>query len=258
MPVPMWLCNELARSRLTQGAWDVRYKEREVHMLRVDLSRRAQTIASVLGIFVALVSVATPHASPISERDGSASAEKISLNGTWQFALAPTKEEAQALENFYREGFDVSDFKATPVPSSWAMLGYEPPQYERFTGSASEGFYLRRFRVPAQWSDRRVLLHFDGVWSSAEVWLNGEALGRHDSGFTKISFDISPALKAGAENLLAVRVRQVQQDYLFDTNDDWTMGGIYRDVSLEIMPKLRWLDLSRSRPISTTSTGMQT
>jgi beta-galactosidase/beta-glucuronidase len=82
----------------------------------------------------------------------------------------------------------------------------------------------------------------NGVWSSAEVWLNGEALGRHDSGFTKISFDISPALKAGAENLLAVRVRQVQQDYLFDTNDDWTMGGIYRDVSLEIMPKLRWLD----------------
>ncbi|WP_303005575.1 sugar-binding domain-containing protein [Bacteroides congonensis] len=47
----------------------------------------------------------------------------------------------------------------------------------------------------------RVLFHFGGVWSSAEVWLNGKFLGRHDSGYTSFAFDVSGKLKTGGANL---------------------------------------------------------
>lgn len=169
--------------------------------------------------------------------------EQVSLNGTWDFALAKTGEEALRLENFHAPEFTNNDFKPIPVPSNWAVLGYEEPVYRGFKeGTASEGFYLHTFTVPKDWNEKRVLLHFGGVWSSAEVWLNGQYLGRHDSGYTSFSFNATGKLKTDNINRLAVRVRQVTREYKFDVFDDWTLGGIYRDVTLEAMPAKRWID----------------
>lgn len=167
----------------------------------------------------------------------------LNLNGTWRFALAKTEQEAASLENFYQSDFSADKFEPTPVPSNWAVLGYEEPVYRGFKDhKASEGFYLHDFDAPADMKGKRVLLHFGGVWASAEVWLNGTLLGRHNSGFTSFSFEVTGKLKTGASNRLAVRVRQVTRDYKFDTFDDWTLGGIYRDVYLKAMPEKRWID----------------
>lgn len=169
--------------------------------------------------------------------------EQVSLNGTWDFTLAKTGEEALRLENFHAPEFTNNDFKPIPVPSNWAVLGYEEPVYRGFKeNTASEGFYLHTFTVPKDWNEKRVLLHFGGVWSSAEVWLNGQYLGRHDSGYTSFSFNATGKLKTDSINRLAIRVRQVTREYKFDVFDDWTLGGIYRDVTLEAMPAKRWID----------------
>lgn len=173
----------------------------------------------------------------------SAAASVVSLNGTWQFAHAPTEAAAQVLAGFHQPGFDSSAFHPLPVPSNWALHGFEQPTYKKFADKqGAQGFYLKRFQLPAGWNDKRVLLRFGGVWAAAEVWLNGQLLGNHDSGFTEFAFDLTPHIKKGADNLLAVRVRQVYADYEFDANDDWSLGGIYRDVSIEASPKQRWLD----------------
>jgi beta-galactosidase len=166
----------------------------------------------------------------------------VLLNGTWQFAFAPDIATADRLADFYLSNYNTKQFVPIRVPSNWAMQGFEPPHYKPFREEASQGFYLDRFNVPATWQDKRVLLHFGGVWSSAEVWLNGKPLGRHDSGYTSFAYDATAALNVGGDNVLAVRVRQTTHDFRFDTNDDWAMGGIYRDVSLETMPKTRWID----------------
>ena len=171
-----------------------------------------------------------------------------SLNGEWRFALSKTPADIDGLANFHQPDVDLGAFRATPVPSNWALQGYEKPQYAYWKGDfASEGFYLRHFDAPADWSERRVLLHFGGVWDSAEVWLNGRPLGRQDTGFNKISWDVTPQIKLGAANTLAVRVRQIAPFYRLDTNDDWALGGIYRDVTLETMPKLTWIDRVEAR-----------
>jgi len=165
----------------------------------------------------------------------------ISLNGNWDFAFAPDAAAADRLSRFYESGFQGGGFTPIPVPSNWSLLGFEEPVYDRLR-QASEGFYVYRFQAPADLKGRRVLLHFGGVWDSAETWLNGEALGRHDSGFTGFAYDVSRSLKPGAENRLAVRVRQAVKDVLFDTNDDWSLPGIYRDVWLESMPAAAYIE----------------
>ncbi len=177
------------------------------------------------------------------------SGDTLSLNGTWRFSLAKNAAEAERLARFHDANFDAASFRPIPVPANWSLHGFEEPIYEhRFDEppdkrpTDTEGFYLHRFRAPATLADRRTLLHFDGVWASAEVWLNGRALGRHDSGFTGFAFDVTRYIKPDAENTLAVRVRQNTKDTLFDTNDDWSLPGIYRDVYLEMMPREMYLD----------------
>ncbi|WP_221030468.1 exo-alpha-sialidase [Actomonas aquatica] len=166
---------------------------------------------------------------------GDATSRVVSLNGTWSFQLAPNDDAANALRKFYEPDFDATAFQPIAVPGCWTSLGFEEPHY--INGTKSEGFYRRAFTAPAEADGRRVLLRFGGVWQSAEVWLNGQLLGRHDSGFTGFGFDASKVLKPGALNELAVRVRQQTPLFKLDANDDWGMPGIYRDVWLEIMPK---------------------
>lgn len=173
--------------------------------------------------------------------------DRYSLNGTWQFVLAPRAVDAEALADFYKEGAKLKGFVPTTVPSNWAIEGFEEPVYKPFKTEASEGFYTRFFTLPAAFKGHRIVLHFGGVWSSAEVWINGTNMGRHDSGFTSFAIDVTKVVHVGEQNTIAVRVRQQTHDYLFDTNDDWSLGGIYRDVWLDAMPFTRWIDSVETR-----------
>lgn len=164
----------------------------------------------------------------------------LSLDGEWKFAIAKDDVAAQPLDRFFDAGFDAKSFKPIPVPSTWVMEGFEEPFY--VNGTKSEGFYLHSFEVPADLKGKRTLLRFGGVWQSAEVWVNGTLLGRHESGFTGFAFDVSAALKPGETNRIAVRVRQQTPQFKLDANDDWAMPGIYRGVWLETMPKEWYLE----------------
>lgn len=175
-------------------------------------------------------------------------AERVTLNDKWQFFYARDAHvgDSLAAAGFGGEQFRAIGFAPTPVPSNWAVLGYEEPVYRGFRGdAASEGFYLNRFTLPASYRAKRVELAFGGVWASAEVWLNGHRLGRHDSGYTSFAFDVTPYVRPAGENLLAVRVRQTYPGYQTDVYDDWTLGGIYRDVTLRAMPRERWIEQVR-------------
>ena len=198
------------------------------------------------------------HPSPIhaqgaaSTTADAARSHTVLLSGTWQFALAANKRQADRLAPFHEVSFTPEGFKPIPVPSNWALHGFEEPLFTQWytledqpvlpQPSEAEGFYLHRFRPPADARGKRALLHFDGVWQSAEVWLNGNHLGRHDSGFTGFAFDITGDLRFDADNILAVRVRQRTKTAMLDVNDDWALGGIYRDVYLEFMPAEGYID----------------
>ena len=77
---------------------------------------------------------------------------------------------------------------------------------------ASESFfdgdfiYYRHFDQPDEMQGKRVFLNFDGINWKAEVWLNGNYLGRVDGAFKRGKFDITPYLKK-EKNYLKVIIR---------------------------------------------------
>lgn len=172
----------------------------------------------------------------------------VTLSGNdWQFYYAKTSVVGDSLmaAGFGRMDYQAKGFQQIPVPSNWAILGYEEPVYRGYAKAgdqASEGFYIKKFTLPKTFRGKRMVLHFGGVWNSAEVWLNGQRLGLHESGYTSFSFLVTGHIKADSINTLAVRVRQVYPGYKTDTYDDWTLGGIYRDVTLEAMPRKQWIE----------------
>ena len=72
-------------------------------------------------------------------------------------------------------------------------------------GEKNELWYQRQFSVPSKWKGHRILLHFGAVDWKADVWVNKVKVGQHTGGFTPFSFDITPALLNG-ENELIVKV----------------------------------------------------
>ena len=84
-----------------------------------------------------------------------------------------------------------------------------------------------RSRPP--FAGQRVLWHFDGVYDGAEVFVNGQRAGYHESGFTAFDIDVTKALKPGQRNLMAVRVYKKTSSGSLDKGDFWCLGGIYRE-----------------------------
>ena len=74
------------------------------------------------------------------------------------------------------------------------------------------GWYRRRFAARSAWAGREVYLQFDGANRRADVYLNGHLLGTHLGGFARFRFDATPYVKAGADNVLAVRVNNEVND----------------------------------------------
>src|SRR5580700_8218927 len=71
---------------------------------------------------VLLLSLATACAQP---------SQLTSLNGTWDFAFAADSAAADRLAAFYQDGFQGGSFRPIPVPSNWALQGFEEPIYAR-------------------------------------------------------------------------------------------------------------------------------
>ena len=101
-------------------------------------------------------------------------------------------------------------------------------------GGASQGYtvggvawYRKTFQLPAALQGRRVSIAFDGVYMNARFWLNGHLLGTHPYGYTSFFFDLTPFVRFGTSNCLAVRVDSSGQ-----TSRWYSGSGIYRHVWL--------------------------
>nr|WP_154982742.1 glycoside hydrolase family 2 TIM barrel-domain containing protein [Paenibacillus xylanexedens] len=168
------------------------------------------------------------------------------LNGSWKFSFAETPE--QRITSFYEAGYDASNWDEIAVPSNWQLQGYDYPHYTNMTYPWVErepelkppfapatynpvGSYIRTFTVPADWKDRPVLLHFEGVESAFYVWVNGELVGYSEDTFTPAEFDITAYLTEG-ENKLAVEVYRWCDASWLENQDFWRLSGIFRGVYL--------------------------
>lgn len=100
-----------------------------------------------------------------------------------------------------------------------------------FAGGSLEGgvaWYRKHFDISDSAENKRVYLHFDGIYRNSTVYLNEYFVGSHKSGYTGFCFDITDFVNIGGENVLAVRVDATGREGWW-----YEGGGIYRHVWLE-------------------------
>ena len=194
-----------------------------------------------------------------------------SLNGEWHFNWAP--EPSQRPADFYQETFDHSGWGTITVPSTIERQGFgtaqylndrypfkvnppkvmdtPPTDYTTYKERNPVGSYIRTFKVPENWKQKQIILHFAGLSSAAFVWVNGHKVGYTQGSRLPSEFDISSYLKEG-ENLLAVEVYKYCDGSYLEDQDYWRLSGIYRDVFLRAVPKVNLWDVYAQPEINLT------
>ena len=168
---------------------------------------------------------------------------------TWQPPTAKiTNEPAAVRDAFAAPNFADANWDNIPVPSNWEMLGYSIPTYDSVDNTV--GLYRRTITVPKNWAGQRIYWRFDGALDGAEVFVNGQKAGYHESGYTAFDVDLTGLIKPGERNLLAVRVSKTTPSFDADTGDYQSMGGIYRDTSLIAVPQTHIHDMTVTTPLS--------
>jgi beta-mannosidase len=131
----------------------------------------------------------------------------VSLNGAWK--LSHAEKAAGEAAGFQRADFDDSGWRSVNVPGTVHTQLLEAPKYytrEAEWISEKEWWYRRTFRVPAGTTDKRLRLRFDATDYYADIYLNGELLGRHEGYIDPYEFEVGDKLKPTSDNVLAVRV----------------------------------------------------
>ena len=176
--------------------------------------------------------------------DGAGAAPPIvDLNGAYDFDPSPPAPLLAALRGG-RAGAALAAhaFNGTVVvPGEYTLQGYR-------VASGAPVLYHRAFATPAWAAGLRAKLRFDGVYSGATVYVNGEAAGAHLGGFTPFELDVTDLLApapGAANNLTVVVIGETLADMLasgsmYATHD---LGGITRKVYLMAAPPVSVADV---------------
>ena len=140
---------------------------------------------------------------------------------------------AKLMQNWQFTGPDGST-AAVVLPHTWNAKDGQDGGNDYWRGTCT---YSTAFAAPAfDAASQQVWLQFEGVNSSAKVLLNGRTICAHDGGYSTFRVHISELLEK--DNRLTVEVDNSINDRIYPQKADFTFyGGIYRDVSLMVVPK---------------------
>ncbi len=202
----------------------------------------------------------------------------VCLNGIWQFqpVPVPTGVHCGTGEPPDLPLPKIQAWEATPIriPSPWNVntwgggrdVGpgtarpYWPdsvyfPSYPVAWDDVEMGWLRRTFRVPANWTGRRIALHFEAVAGDCKVLVNGRVAGTHFDKYLPFELDVTELVRRDGENELLVGVRAHS---LFDRRSERypkmrapypcgssteRLAGLWQDVFLLGLPPVRVEDV---------------
>ncbi len=132
--------------------------------------------------------------------------------------------------SFAQPGFDDSAWRKLNLPHDF---GVEAPFDQALPGGTGKlpwfgvAWYRKHLDIPAADAGKEISLDVDGAMAYAEVWLNGKFVGGWPYGYASWRVDLTPFLKFGGENVLAIRL-----DNPPNSSRWYPGGGIYRNVWL--------------------------
>jgi beta-glucuronidase len=172
----------------------------------------------------------------------------IDLNGRWQIIIDPYEtgyydyRYQPSADGYFKNAkpkspsdlieYDFDSSTQLNVPGDWNS------QDERLLFYEGTVWYKKSFNYQKK-NRTRLFAYFGAANYLADVYLNGQKLGRHEGGFTPFNFEITNLVREG-DNFLVVKVdNKRRRDAVPTLNTDWwNYGGLTRDVNLVEVPDM--------------------
>lgn len=161
--------------------------------------------------------------------------ERYNFNPGWLIAIG----EQSGAES---PSYDDSQWKQINLPYALNVDEAFKVPIKEMTDTVA--WYRKHFKLPAFAKDKKIFVEFEGVRQGGEFYINGHKLGLHENGVMAVGFDITPYVKFGKDNVIAVRT---DSDWKYkekatgsgfqwnDSNFNANYGGI---------PKSTWLHIT--------------
>ena len=147
----------------------------------------------------------------------------VSFNDNWKFI----KNAADEVEAAKGEGESIA------LPHTWNAVDGQDGGNDYHRGTC---WYVKKFAKPEKNETDKAYLEFCGAAMTAEIYLNGEKISRHEGGYSTFRVEITERLEE--ENTLVVSVDNSNNTTVYPQTADFTFyGGLYRDVNLIIVPE---------------------
>ena len=147
----------------------------------------------------------------------------VSFNDNWKFI----KNAADEVEAAKGEGESIA------LPHTWNAVDGQDGGNDYHRGTC---WYVKKFAKPEKTETDKAYLEFCGAAMTAEIYLNGEKISRHEGGYSTFRVEITERLEE--ENTLVVSVDNSNNTTVYPQTADFTFyGGLYRDVNLIIVPE---------------------
>jgi beta-galactosidase len=194
--------------------------------------------------------------------------KEICLNGQWDFQAMPLpagyqqgKSPAPELPEPAASGWDKTKIK---IPSPWNVNAFANrnqegpdhrnyPSYPETWEQVKMAWLKRTVNIPADWRDKKIVLHFEAIAGFAEVYVNDQKVAENFDLFLPFEADITSAVKVGetAEIRVGVRSQALFEDRstlgrrIIPAGSMWGyhVNGIWQDVYLLALPKINIRDV---------------
>ena len=147
----------------------------------------------------------------------------------------PAKPPSPTTNGPSSRNFDDSGWEVVDTPHDGLITGkytQDGPEKQAYLPK-NVTWYRKHFNLPIEWKGKSIWIYFEGVFRAATIYLNGEMILYHDSGYTSFVVPLNNATNVfygngkANENVVAVRASS-------DGGSGWWYegGGIYRHVYL--------------------------
>lgn len=198
-----------------------------------------KTICLILLLLIAFGMVNAQQTGLIINTEGR---KTISLDGKWRTIIDPYEtgyydyRYQPSTNGYFRDAkpksksdlieYDFDTSQVLTVPSDWNS------QQENLLFYEGTIWYKRSFDQVAK-PGTRLFVYFGAANYLADVYLNGEKLGRHEGGFTPFNFEITSLVREKGNSLIVKVDNKRRRDAVPTLNTDWwNYGGLTREVML--------------------------